>query len=68
MFSATKSIATALAATNDAIQQAQLEPVHPGLRATLIGGRVQLEAAQKLALARPAPAQQMDFVMAGPER
>ena len=49
MFSAMSSIEIALAATEDAIRQAELQAVHPGLRSTLISGRVQLEAAQKLA-------------------
>ena len=57
MFSAMKSIDIALAAANDAIHQAELEAVHPGLRATLISGRVQLEAAQKLARLSLAPSQ-----------
>lgn len=55
MFSAMKPIEIALAATNDAIHQAELEPVHPGLRATLISGRVQLEAAQTLGRLSQAP-------------
>ena len=55
MFSAMKSIEIALAATDDAIQQAQSDSGHPGLRATLISGRVQLEAARKLARLSLAP-------------
>jgi len=56
MFNAMKSIEIALAATNDAIRQAQVDSVHPGLQATLVSGRVQLEAAQKLARLSLAPA------------
>ena len=55
MFSESKSIEIALAATDDAIDQTLRESVHPGLRATLISGRVQLEAAQKLARLSLAP-------------
>jgi hypothetical protein len=59
MFTAMKSIEIALAATDDALHQTELEHVHRGLRATLTSGRVQLEAAQKLARLSLAPTQEV---------